>query len=77
MANENQNAYALTTLCPLLAASGEDVSPAALIRDRLHLVNTGVASPMAKVPNVYFCRFLILDDVIYESKPHRLEHLKS
>ena len=32
---------------------------------------------MAKVPNVYFCRFLILDDVIYESKPHRLEHLKS
>jgi len=77
MANENGNAYALTTLCPLLEVSGEDTSPAALIRDRLHRVNTGASSPMAKVPNVYFCRFLILDDVIYESKPHRLEHLQS
>jgi hypothetical protein len=77
MSNENQNAYALTTLCPLIAVSGQDASPAALIRDRLHVVNTGDRSPMAKVPNVYFCRFLILDDVIYQSKPHRLEHLKS
>jgi hypothetical protein len=77
MANENGNAYALTTLCPLVTVSGQDTSPSAFIRDRLHIVNTGAASPMARVPNVYFCRFLILDDVIYESKPHRLEHLKS
>jgi len=77
MSNQNQNAYALTTLCPLIAVSGQDASPAALIRDRLHVVNTGARSPMAQVPNVYFCRLLILDDVIYETKPHHLEHLKS
>jgi hypothetical protein len=77
MSNENGNAYALTTLCPLMAVCGQDASPAALIRDRLHIVNTGAWSPLAKVPNVYFSRLLILDDVVYQSKPHRLEHLKS
>ncbi len=32
---------------------------------------------MAKVPNTYFCRFFVLDDVVYEGKPARVEHLRS
>jgi hypothetical protein len=34
-------------------------------------------SPMANVPSTYLCRFFVLDDVIFEGHPARLEHLKS
>jgi hypothetical protein len=32
---------------------------------------------MAKVPNTYLCRFFLLNDVIYQSKPANVDHLKS
>lgn len=77
MPNENGNAYALTVLCPLLPGSGRDESPSAITRNFLNNTRTDEQSPMAKVPNTYFCRFFVLDDVLYERKPAKLEHLKS
>lgn len=77
MSNEHGNAYALTTLCPLVAATGRDESPAAIIRDRLNDLPTDQESPFARVPNTYFVRLFVLDDVVYQSKPFVLEHLSS
>ena len=77
MPNQNGRAYALTVLCPLLPQSGEDESPSSITRQFLNRTRTDEWSPMAKVPNTYFCRFLVLDDVLYQSKPAKLEHLKS
>lgn len=77
MGNKNGNAYALTTLCPLRAESGELESPATLVRDLLNDTETDAASPMARVPNTYLCRFFVLDDIIYEGKPADYEHLRS
>ncbi|HEX7669360.1 MAG TPA: hypothetical protein VF395_07255 [Polyangiaceae bacterium] len=77
MPNRNANAYALTTLCPLVVDSGRDESPLAIIRDRLDGYPTDHLSPMAKVPNTYFSRFFVLDDVVYEARPARLDRLES
>lgn len=77
MPNKSNNAYGLTTLCPLLADSGRDESPLAIIRDRLDQFPTDHLSPMARVPNTYFSRFFVLDDVVYEAKPACLDRLES
>lgn len=77
MPNKNDNAYALTTLCPLLQDSGRDESPIAIVRDRLDGYPTDHLSPMASVPNTYFSRFFVLDDVVYEARPARLDRLES
>jgi len=77
MPNKNGNAYALTTLCPLLADSGRDESPLAIVRDRLDAFPTDHLSPMATVPNTYFSRIFVLDDVVYEAKPANLDRLES
>jgi hypothetical protein len=77
MPNMQGNAYALTALCPLVPATGRDESPAALIRDRLNDLPTDQDSPFARVPNTYFVRLFVLDDVVYQSKPAVLEHLAS
>jgi hypothetical protein len=77
MPNRRGNAYALTTLCPLVGGSKDDQSAAALVRAYLRRVHLDHASPMAKVPNTYLCRFFVLDDVIYQGHPARLDRLKS
>jgi hypothetical protein len=77
MPNKNANAYALTTLCPLLVDCGRDQSPLSIIRDRLDGYPTDHQSPMAKVPNTYFSRFFVLDDVVYEARPAELDRLES
>jgi hypothetical protein len=86
MGNRSGNAYALTTLCPILSVDqyqqrfkrrGLHDSPATLLKDCLNDVPTDEDSPMAKVPNTYLCRFFVLDDVVYEGKPAINEHLKS
>ena len=77
MANKSGNAYALTTLCPLVSTSGKQESPATIVRDLLNDLPTDEESPMAKVPNTYLCRFFVLDDVGYEGKPAVSEHLNS
>jgi hypothetical protein len=77
MPNRSGNAYGLTTLCPLVDKSKDDQSAAALVRAYLRGVPLDHASPMASVPNTYLCRLFVLDDVIYEGHPARLDHLKS
>jgi hypothetical protein len=77
MPNRSGNAYGLSTLCPLLGGSKDDQSAAALVRARLRSVPLDEASPMASVPNTYLCRLFVLDDVIYQGHPARLDRLKS
>lgn len=54
-----------------------DVSPEAFLRDLLNDLPQHDQSPMAAVPNTYFCRFFVLNDVVYQGKPAELDHLKS
>jgi len=77
MPNASNRAYGLTVLCPLRKKTGQDQSTSDLVRARLRGMPLDEDSPMAKVPNTYLCRFFVLDDVIYERYPARLEHLKS
>lgn len=77
MPNKSDRAYALTTLCPLLPSEGQPESPTVIVRDFLNAIAEGEASPMARVPNTYMCRFAVLSDVFYEGKPAKLDHLKS
>jgi len=77
MPNRSGRAYGLTTLCPLREGSEGDQSSAERVRDFLRRVPAGEQSPMAAVPNSYLCRFFVLDDVIFERHPARLEHLGS
>ena len=75
--NKSGKAYGLTTLCPLEPESGVDQSPEAILRDYLNDLPKDDKSPMAAVPNTYLCRFFLLNDVIYQSKPANVDHLKS
>lgn len=77
MPNENGKAYALTTLCPLINDSEDDQSYAAIIKGRLRNLPLDEASPLARVPHLYMCRLFVLDDVFYQGKPAKEDHLKS
>ena len=77
MANEAGRAYGLTTLCPIKVGTTDGESWTSLTRKLLQDLPSHAASPMAKVPNTYLSRFLVLDDVAYQGKPALLEGLKS
>ena len=77
MPNHSGKAYALMVLCPLHSETGLDQSPEAFLRDLLNDLPQHERSPMAGVPNTYLCRFFVLNDVLYQSKPAELDHLKS
>ena len=83
MPNEAGNAYGLTTLCPIVNGAEAPTpghsarSCAALTRDVLQSLNEADPSPIAKVPNTYLCRFMVLDNVAYQGKPAHLDRLKS
>ncbi|MDA1016850.1 MAG: hypothetical protein O3A00_20630 [Planctomycetota bacterium] len=77
MPNRAGNAYGLTTLCPIRNSRDHRHSLATLVRDHLESLGIHEDSPMAAVPNTYLCRFYVLDDVFYEMKPAKLDHLKS
>jgi len=64
-------------LCPLKGEIGLDQSPEAFLRDFLNDLPQHERSPMAAVPNTYLCRLFVLNDVVYEGKPAKLDHLKS
>ena len=76
MPNTSGEVYGLTALCPL-KPSGLEGSTVGLTQARLDATKTDEDSPMAGVPNTYLCRFFVLEDVVYEGKPAREEHLKS
>jgi hypothetical protein len=84
MPNRSGNAYALTLLCPIKQGSPketpegmDDQTYAALIRFQLQQLRVNEQSPMVRVPNTYFSRLWVLDDVPYQGNPAVLEHLKS
>lgn len=89
MPNQNGNAYGLTTMCPIRnggpperqTAAGDTIpehrSYGEIIRNLLEDWSCDEKSPMARVPNTYLCRFFVLDDLIYQGKPARVDHLKS
>jgi hypothetical protein len=77
MANVSGRAYGLTVLCPLQDDRRARFSYAAAIRERLAAMPLDEASPMARVPNTYLCRFFVLDDVPYQGDPAACEHLAS
>jgi len=77
MPNKSGNAYGMTLLCPIINGSKNHQSYADIIRDHLENLPLDSASPMAKVPNTYLCRFYVLNDVFYEGYPAKEEHLKS
>ena len=77
MANSYGNIYALTAFCPLRPNGDGAESPAAAVRNALNHEPSDHHGAMAKVPNTYFCRFLVLDDVVYQGKPAVYEHLQS
>lgn len=75
--NTSGNAYGLTLLCPIKNGSKDDESFAELLRHYLETLAVDGDSPMAKVPNTYFARFYVLNDVFYQGHPIDEEHLKS
>lgn len=78
MPNKSGNAYGLTILCPIINGNKGDQSFASDTREYLQdKMSENAISPMAKVPNTYLARFFVLNDTIYESHPHNLDHLKS
>jgi len=85
MANQQGNAYALTTLCPILSGVSADdpqdpfagQSHTAYVRDFLQSLQSHENSPMAKVPSTYFCRFYLLSDLMYGGKPNSYDELMS
>lgn len=80
MPNEAGRAYGLTTLCPIQLGTQDNYSFASLTRQYLQDQKEYAcdeASPMARVPNTYLCRFFVLDDVSYQGKPAMLDRLKS
>jgi hypothetical protein len=85
MANQMGNAYALTLLCPIRHGVPQQCpeglggqTSAACVRYLLQdVMRVSLDSPMAKVPNTYLSRFYILEDVPYQGKPAKLEHLGS
>ena len=85
MANKSGNAYALTTLCPVLDGvpkqypeGMEGQTHVACLRHLLQdVIRVSEDSPMARVPNTYLSRFYILNDVYYQGKPAIREHLNN
>ncbi len=77
MANKNNHAYGLTTFSPIINDHCGNQSYSAVIRGRLEDLKLDEKSPLAKVPDTYLCRFYVLDDVIYEGNPAKVDHLKS
>ena len=69
MGNISGKAYALTTLSPIRNAlvDGEEIACADKVRDIIHDWNMLDNSPMTRVPQTYFCRYFVLDDVYTQS----------
>ena len=77
MANTAGNAYGLTALIPIKNGVSDGVSFDKQVRDQLQQWPKHAASPMAKVPNTYLCRFYLLNDVFFQGFPATEEHLNS
>jgi hypothetical protein len=82
MANKSGNAYAFTSLCPILPGVPATAEPGLegqtyVASLRYVLQRLSDHKQMSKVPNTYLSRCYVLDDVFYQGKPALLEQLKS
>jgi hypothetical protein len=77
MTNYYNNVSTLNAFCPLRSDGEGGASHAARIRRVLDHQPPDHRGAMAAVPHTYFCRFLVLDDVIYQGAPYVEEHLQS
>lgn len=66
MANTFGNSYGLTTLCPLIDGHENTISFEKLTRLRLQQLEEDGGSPFARIPDTYFSRLFILNDVFFE-----------
>lgn len=78
MSNRSGKAYALTTLCPIRNGHEGNMSFDKITRHRIQLLEEDCGSPFARIPNTYFARLFILNDVFFEqgNDVHH-DHLKS
>jgi len=78
MANTFGNSYGLTTLCPLINGTDNNRSLDKITRTRIQQLEEDENSPFARVPNTYFARLFILNDVFFEQgNDVARDHLKS
>jgi hypothetical protein len=77
MPNKSGNLYGLSALCPILPGHRDGESFAAILRKELAALPLNAQSPFAKVPNTYFCRLFVLDNVVYQGAPAHLDQLES
>ena len=78
MANKFGNSYGLTTLCPLINGHQQHTSFDKITRHRIQLLEENSGSPFARIPDTYFARLFILNDVFFEQGNHvARDHLQS
>ncbi|MAD47692.1 MAG: hypothetical protein CMI02_20130 [Oceanospirillaceae bacterium] len=78
MANTFGNSYGLTTLCPIINGRHNNTALDKITRRRIQLLKENSASPFARIPNTYFARLFILNDVFFEQgNDVARDHLKS
>lgn len=67
MTNISQRAYSLTLASPIRNAYVDETSCVNAIRNRLEDWNIAASHPMASVPQTYFCRLFVLDELPHQS----------
>lgn len=86
MANKFGQSYGLTCLCPIKNGrcetgydnTGDQAAYDKITRRRIQTLGQHHKSPFAKVPNTYFARLFILNDVFFEQGNEvKRDHLKS
>ena len=86
MANEFGESYGLTCLCPIINGQADPqadevidlASYDKITRRRIQTLPLNEQSPFAQVPNTYFARLFILNDVFFEQgNDIKRDHLKS
>ncbi len=70
-------AYALTILSPIIGGHTRGSVHATAIRTVLSQLPQGAGSPLAAIPTLHVCRFVVLDDVRNQGIPAREDHLRS
>jgi len=75
--SKQATAHGLTVLSPIINGALDGYSYSTLTLKYLQEMSVNEDSLMAKVPNTYFSRFYVLNDVFYEGSPADEEHLKS
>ncbi|TWT97405.1 hypothetical protein [Neorhodopirellula pilleata] len=79
LGNRVDQNYMLSTLTPIKVTEpeGNGTSYQTRIREYLHQLPNGKASPFRRIPNLQFCRFVIFYDLPCQGFPTTTDHLNS